>query len=128
MLSEGVIMSDKRILVVDDAAFMRMMLKDIFVKNGFIVCGEAQDGYEAIEKYRALKPDIVIMDINMPNMDGPVALQEILKEFPDAKIVMCSAMGQESHLVEAIKAGAVEFITKPFHADRIISTVTKVLK
>ena len=121
-------MSDKQILLIDDAAFMRMMIKNILVKNGFTVCGEGQDGYEAIEKYRALRPDLVIMDITMPNMDGLTALKEIIKEFPDAKIVMCSAMGQESYVVEAIKSGAADFIVKPFQADRIIATVTKVLK
>ena len=121
-------MSDKKILLVDDAAFMRMMIKDILVKNGFTVSGEAQDGLEAIEKYKALQPDLVIMDITMPNMDGLTALKEIKKEYPNAKIVMCSAMGQESYVVDAIKAGAADFIVKPFQADRIVSTVTKVLK
>ncbi|MCL2775783.1 MAG: response regulator [Oscillospiraceae bacterium] len=121
-------MSDKKILLVDDAAFMRMMIKDILVKNGFTVCGEGQDGLEAIEKYKALQPDLVIMDITMPNMDGLTALKEIKKEYPNAKIVMCSAMGQESYVVDAIKAGAADFIVKPFQADRIVSTVTKVLK
>ena len=121
-------MSEKKILLVDDAAFMRMMIKDILVKNGFTVCGEAQDGLEAIEKYKALLPDLVIMDITMPNMDGLAALKEIKKEYPGAKVVMCSAMGQESYVVDAIKAGAADFIVKPFQADRIVSTVTKVLK
>jgi len=121
-------MSEKKILLVDDAAFMRMMIKDILVKNGFTVCGEGQDGAEAIEKYKALQPDLVIMDITMPNMDGLTALKEIKKDYPNAKIVMCSAMGQESYVVDAIKAGAADFIVKPFQADRIVSTVTKVLK
>ena len=121
-------MSEKKILLVDDAAFMRMMIKDILVKNGFSVCGEGQDGNEAIEKYKALQPDLVIMDITMPNMDGLAALKEIRKEYPNAKVVMCSAMGQESYVVEAIKSGASDFIVKPFQADRIVSTVTKVLK
>ena len=121
-------MSDKKILLIDDAAFMRMMIRDILVKNGFTVCGEGQDGFEAIEKYRILLPDLVIMDITMPNMDGLAALREIKKEFPQAKIIMCSAMGQESYVIEAIKSGAADFIVKPFQADRIISTVTKVLK
>jgi two-component system chemotaxis response regulator CheY len=121
-------MSDKKILLVDDAAFMRMMIKDILVKNGFTVCGEGQDGLEAIDKYKALQPDLVIMDITMPNMDGLAALKEIKKEHPNAKIVMCSAMGQESYVVDEIKSGAADFIVKPFQADRIISTVQKVLK
>ena len=121
-------MSGKRILLVDDAAFMRMMIKDILVKNGFTVCGEGQDGFEAIEKYKTLQPDLVIMDITMPNMDGLAALKEIKKENPNAKVVMCSAMGQESYVVDAIKSGASDFIVKPFQADRIVSTVSKVLK
>jgi len=121
-------MSDKKILLVDDAAFMRMMIKDILVKNGYTVCGEGQDGIEAVAKYRELKPDLVIMDITMPNKDGLTALKEIKKEFPSAKVVMCSAMGQESYVVDAIKSGASDFIVKPFQTDRIISTVAKVLK
>ena len=121
-------MSDKKILLVDDAAFMRMMIKDILVKNGFSVCGEAEDGAVAIEKYKSLTPDLVIMDITMPNVDGLTALKTIKKDHPEAKIVMCSAMGQESYVVEAIKSGAADFIVKPFQADRIISTVQKVLK
>ena len=86
------------------------------------------DGVEAVEKYKSLMPDLVIMDITMPNKDGLTALKEIKKEYPQAKIVMCSAMGQESYVVDAIKSGAADFIVKPFQADRIISTVTKVLK
>ena len=121
-------MGDKKILLVDDAAFIRMMIKDILVKNGFTVCGEGQDGVEAIEKFKALMPDLVIMDITMPNMDGLTALKTIKKEYPQAKVVMCSAMGQESYVVDAIKSGASDFIVKPFQADRIVSTVTKVLK
>jgi len=121
-------MGEKRILLIDDAAFMRMMIKDILIKNGFIICGEGQDGYEAIEKYKTLKPDLIIMDIIMPNMDGLTALKEIIKDYPEAKIIMSSAMGQESSVVEAIKSGAADVIVKPFQADRIISTVTKVLK
>ena len=88
----------------------------------------AADGVEAIEKFKSIMPDLVIMDITMPNKDGLAALKEIKKEYPSAKIVMCSAMGQESYVVDAIKSGASDFIVKPFQADRIISTVTKVLK
>jgi two-component system chemotaxis response regulator CheY len=121
-------MSDKKILLVDDAAFMRMMIKDILVKNGMTVCGEAQDGNDAIEKYKELQPDLVIMDITMPNLDGLDALKAIKKDYPEAKVVMCSAMGQESYVVDAIKSGASDFIVKPFQADRIVSTVQKVLK
>ena len=121
-------MNEKKILLVDDAAFMRMLIKDVLVKSGFNVVGEAQDGFEAIEKYKALEPDLIIMDITMPNMDGLTALKEIKKDHPGAKIIMCSAMGQESYVVEAIKSGASDFIVKPFQNDRIISTVNKVLK
>ena len=121
-------MSDKKILLVDDAAFMRMMIKDILVKNGYNVCGEAADGDEAVAKFNEHQPDLVIMDITMPNKDGLQALKEIKKDNPGSKIVMCSAMGQETYVVEAIKSGAADFIVKPFQADRIISTVQKVLK
>ena len=115
-------------MLVDDAAFTRMMIKDILVKNGYIVSDEAQDGLEAVEKFKVNKPDLIIMDITMPNMDGLAALKEIKKLDPSAKVIMCSAMGQESYVVEAIKAGAADFIVKPFRADRIIQTVAKVLK
>lgn len=118
---------DKTILLVDDAAFMRMMIKDILTKNGFTVADEGQDGLQAIEKYTQLKPNLVIMDITMPNMDGIQALKEIKKLDPNAKIIMCSAMGQESMVVEAIRSGAIDFIVKPFQADRIIQTVRKAL-
>jgi len=121
-------MSDKKILLVDDAAFMRMMIKNILVKNGYIICGEAEDGAIAVEKFKALEPDLVIMDITMPNMDGLAALKKIKKEYPEAKIIMCSAMGQDSYVVDAIKSGAADFIVKPFQPDGLISTVQKVLK
>jgi len=120
--------SEKNVMLVDDAAFTRMMIKDILVKNGYIVSDEAQDGLEAVEKFKVNKPDLIIMDITMPNMDGLAALKEIKKLDPSAKVIMCSAMGQESYVVEAIKAGAADFIVKPFRADRIIQTVAKVLK
>ena len=121
-------MSDKKILLVDDAAFMRMMIKDILIKNGFAVCGEGQDGVEAIEKFKALMPDLVIMDITMPNMDGLTALKAIKKDYPQAKIVMCSAMGQESMVIEAVKLGALDFIVKPFKPERLLQTVKNVLE
>ena len=117
----------KRILLVDDATFMRMMIKNILVKNGYEIAGEAGDGLEAIEKYNELLPDLVIMDITMPKLDGITALKEIKKAHPAAKIVMCSAMGQEHYVVEAIKNGATDFIVKPFAADRIIVTIGHIL-
>ncbi|MDR7072151.1 response regulator [Fictibacillus barbaricus] len=117
----------QRILVVDDAAFMRMMIKDILVKNGFDVVGEAADGAQAIEKFAELKPDLVTMDITMPEMDGITALKEIRKTTPDAKIIMCSAMGQQAMVIDAIQAGAKDFIVKPFAADRVIEAIKKTL-
>ena len=118
---------DKKILLVDDAAFMRMMIKDTLTKNGYTSIFEAGDGEQAVEQYKAEKPDLVIMDITMPNKTGIEALQEIKGLDPAAKIVMCSAMGQESMVVEAIKLGALDFIVKPFKPDRIIQTVSKIL-
>ena len=96
-----------RILIVDDAAFMRMMIKDILTKNGYEVAGEAADGVEAVEKYKELQPDLVTMDITMPEMDGITALKEIRKIDPDAKVIMCSAMGQQAMVIDAIQAGAL---------------------
>jgi two-component system chemotaxis response regulator CheY len=115
------------ILVVDDAAFMRMMVKDILTKNGYTVLGEAENGQKAIEKYKELNPDLVIMDITMPEVDGIQAVKEIKKIDPNAKIVMCSAMGQQAMVIESIQAGARDFIVKPFQADRVIEAVKKVL-
>ncbi|MDO4719295.1 MAG: response regulator [Peptostreptococcaceae bacterium] len=117
----------KGILLVDDAAFMRMMLKDILVKNGYEVLGEAENGVKAVEKYKELNPDLVIMDITMPEMDGIEAVKEIKKVNPAASIIMCSAMGQQSMVIEAIQSGAKDFIVKPFQADRIIEAVRKVI-
>ncbi len=115
------------ILVVDDAAFMRMMVKDVLTKNGYTVLGEAENGQKAIEKYKELNPDLVIMDITMPEVDGIQAVKEIKKIDPNAKIVMCSAMGQQAMVIESIQAGARDFIVKPFQADRVIEAVKKVL-
>ncbi|UOQ47866.1 response regulator [Gracilibacillus caseinilyticus] len=115
------------VLIVDDAAFMRMMIKDILTKNGYDVVGEAQDGQEAVEKYKELKPDLVTMDITMPEMDGIAALKEIKSSNEDAKIIMCSAMGQQAMVIDAIQAGAKDFIVKPFQADRVIEAISKVL-
>ena len=103
-----------RVLVVDDAAFMRMMVKDILSKNGYEVVGEAENGMKAVEKFAELRPDLVTMDITMPEMDGISAVKAIRKIDPKAKIVMCSAMGQQAMVIEAIQAGARDFIVKPF--------------
>ena len=115
------------ILVVDDAAFMRMMIRDVLTKNGYEVLGEAENGAKAIEKYKEVKPDLVIMDITMPEVDGIQAVKEIKAFDPNAKVVMCSAMGQQAMVIEAIQAGARDFIVKPFQADRVIEAVKKVL-
>ena len=116
-----------RVLIVDDAAFMRMMIKDILEKNGYEVCGEAPNGLVAVELYNKEKPDIVTMDITMPDMDGIEAVKAIRASNPDAKIIMCSAMGQQSMVMDAIKAGAKDFIVKPFQADRVLEAVKKVV-
>lgn len=116
-----------KILIVDDAAFMRMMIKEILSKNGYEVVGEAQDGTVAIEKYKELKPDLVTMDITMPEMDGIAALKEIKKFDSNAKVIMCSAMGQQAMVIDAIQAGAKDFIVKPFQADRVIEAIKKTL-
>lgn len=118
---------EKKILLVDDAAFMRMMIKDTLTKNGYTNIVEAADGELAIAAYATEKPDLVIMDITMPNKTGIEALREIKQSDPSARIVMCSAMGQESMVVEAIKLGALDFIVKPFKPDRILQTVSKII-
>ena len=117
----------KNILLVDDAAFMRMMLKDILVKNGYNIVGEAENGLQAIEKYKELKPDLTILDITMPEMDGIAAAKGIKAADADALIVMCSAMGQQSMVVESIQAGARDFIVKPFQPARVLEAVSKVI-
>lgn len=118
---------EKRILICDDATFMRMMIKDILTKNGYEVAGEAENGLVAIEKYNELKPDLVLMDITMPEMDGITALKKIVESDSDAKIVMCSAMGQQSMVIDSIQAGAKDFIVKPFQAERVVEAVQKVV-
>ncbi|MBE5879467.1 MAG: response regulator [Lachnospiraceae bacterium] len=117
----------KNILIVDDAAFMRMMIKDILSKNGYTVAGEAENGVKAIEKYNEVKPDLVLMDITMPEKDGIQALKEIKAIDPKAQVIMCSAMGQQAMVIESIQAGAKDFIVKPFQADRVIEAVKKVV-
>jgi two-component system chemotaxis response regulator CheY len=118
-----------KILLVDDAAFMRMMVKNSLTKGGYADATfvEAQDGVDACQKYNDEKPDLVIMDITMPNMDGLQALKKIREGDQNAKVVMCTAMGQESMVVEAIKNGARDFVVKPFNAERICATVKDIL-
>ena len=117
----------KKDLIVDDAVFMRMKLKDILEKNGYEVVGEAQNGQEAFEKYQASTPDLVTMDITMPEVDGLEALKLIRDFDGNAKVIMCSAMGQQGMVMDAIRAGAVDFIVKPFDTDRVIKAVDKAL-
>jgi len=117
----------KTILLVDDAAIMRMMLKDILTKSGYDVVGEAENGVKAIEKYKELKPNLVIMDITMPEMNGIQATKSIKDFDGDALVVMCSAMGQQSMVIESIQAGARDFIVKPFQRDRVLDAVQKVI-
>ena len=117
----------KNILIVDDAAFMRMMIKDILTKNGYNVAGEAENGAKAFEKYNELKPDLVLMDITMPEVDGIAALKKIKAADPNALIIMCSAMGQQAMVIESIQAGARDFIVKPFQPDRVLEAVKKVV-
>lgn len=115
----------KSILICDDAAFMRMMIKDILVKNGYEIAGEAENGLKAIEKYSETKPDLVMMDITMPEMDGIQALKKIKESDPSANVIMCSAMGQQAMVIESIQAGAKDFIVKPFQSDRVLEAVKK---
>jgi len=116
-----------RVLIVDDALFMRNMLKEIFVRAGHTVVGEAANGEEAIVRYRELKPDLVTMDIVMPLKSGIEALQQIRAEDADARIVMCSALGQDALVVEAVQSGAKDFIVKPFKEERVLDVVRRVL-
>jgi two-component system chemotaxis response regulator CheY len=117
----------KNILICDDAAFMRMMIKDILTKNGYNIAGEAENGVKAVEKYNELKPDLVLMDITMPEMDGIEALKKIKAADAGASVIMCSAMGQQAMVIESIQSGAKDFIVKPFQADRVIEAVQKVV-
>ena len=117
----------KNILICDDAAFMRMMIKDVLSKNGYTVAGEAENGLKAVEKYNELHPDLVLMDITMPEMDGIQALKEIKKLDGSATVIMCSAMGQQAMVIESIQAGAKDFIVKPFEEERMIAAIEKVL-
>jgi two-component system chemotaxis response regulator CheY len=114
-----------RVLIVDDAAFMRMMLRDILTKNGYEIAGEAPNGAVGVEKYKETQPDLVTMDITMPEMDGITAVKEIKKLDPQARVIMCSAMGQQAMVIEAIQAGARDFIVKPFQPERVLEAVRK---
>ena len=115
-----------RILMVDDAAFMRKVIKDTLSKAGYTDLHEAEDGAMAVEKYNELKPDLVLMDITMPNMDGLEALKAI-RGADSANVVMCSAMGQETMVIDAIRSGAKDFIVKPFKPERVLKTVTSIV-
>jgi len=117
----------KKILLVDDAAFMRKMIKDTLVKNGYTEVFEAVDGADAVEKFGEIGPDLVVMDITMPNMDGLEALKAIRAADGSANVVMCSAMGQESMVMDAVRSGAKDFIVKPFKPDRVLKTVSTIL-
>ena len=115
------------VLVCDDAIFMRTMISDILSQAGYQIVGEAESGAQAVQKYRELKPELVTMDIVMPDMSGIEAVREICKEDPDARILMCSAMGQQALVVEAIQAGAKDFVVKPFQPSRVLEAVQRVL-
>lgn len=117
----------KKILVCDDTMFMRKLLREILVDNGYEVIGEAENGIAAIEKYNLLKPDLILMDITMPEMDGIAALNKIIEIDSKAKVIICSAMGQEQTVLSAIKGGAKDFIVKPFDNERVIQAVAKVV-
>lgn len=117
----------KRVLIVDDAAFMRMMIKNILTKHGYEVVGEAANGKEAVKLYKQLKPDVVTMDITMPEMDGIEGVKAIRAIDPNAKIIMISAMGQQAMVMEAIQAGAKDFIVKPFQQERVLQALERVL-
>jgi two-component system, chemotaxis family, chemotaxis protein CheY len=116
-----------RVLVVDDAAFMRKMVSDTLTKGGHEVVGEAGNGVEAVDRYQQLQPDLTTLDITMPEKDGIAALQEIIALDPAARVIMCSALGQESKVLESIKLGARDFVVKPFQADRVLDAVRKAL-
>ncbi len=117
------------VLIVDDAMFMRSMIKDILKDAGdFEIIGEAEDGNEAVEKFRELEPDLITMDIVMPELDGIEATQKIISENPDTKIVMCSALGQEPLIMESLAAGAKDYIVKPFSPEKVIEVINSVLE
>ncbi len=114
-----------RVLVVDDAVFMRKVVTDALAKGGHEVIGEAANGQEAVDRFQELKPEVMTLDITMPEKDGLAALKEIIAMDPQARVVMCSALGQESKVLESIKAGAKDFVVKPFQPDRVLSAIDK---
>jgi len=118
---------NNKVLIVDDAIFMRALLKDILTNGGYTVVGEASNGREAIEQYKKHRPNVVLMDIVMPDMDGIQAVAGIIEFDPDAKIIMCSALGQQPLVLEALNVGAKEFIIKPFQADKVLSSINTIL-
>jgi two-component system chemotaxis response regulator CheY len=115
------------VLIADDLKFIKLVLRELLEKAGFRVVGEASNGQEAVELYKDKRPDVVLMDITMPKMDGLSALKQILKIDPQAKIIMCSALGQQSLIVQALQLGAKDFIVKPFREDRVIAAIKKIL-
>lgn len=117
-----------RVLIVDDAMFMRMMLKNILQSNGITVVGEAGNGREALEQYKKLNPDVVTLDITMPEVDGLQAIKDIIAYDSKANVIMCSAMGQQAMVIESIQSGAKDFIVKPFQADRVLDALSKIKK
>jgi two-component system chemotaxis response regulator CheY len=116
-----------RVLVVDDAAFMRKMVSDALSGGGHEIVGEAANGAEAVQRFQELRPDVMTLDITMPEKDGLTALREIIAVDPGAKVIMCSALGQESKVLESIKLGAKDFVVKPFQPDRVLSAIEKAL-
>lgn len=117
-----------KVLIVDDALFMRVKLRDILVKNGYEIVGEAANGLEAVAKYKELKPDLTTMDVTMPQMDGITAVTEIRKFDPTARIIVCSAMGQQTTFIDAIQAGAQDFIVKPFQEGKVLEAMRRVAR
>lgn len=117
-----------KILIADDSAYMRSILKDLLLRNGYDVAGEAENGKEVLALYEKLKPDVVAMDIMMPEMSGIQALKEIKEKYPEARVVMAAAMGQQNLVVEAVRAGASEFFIKPVQAERVVEAIEKTLQ